>query len=218
MLQATVPVIFFVIRLWGSLRVLLTFLSVSHRHHRGTDSWLEVLQAVFDPSQGFCNFLLFIAFSQEDRTNLIRSAQGALWYLQSALKRWSYVVISTGCRCCIWPQYGNKMSKLDRETDATTSESRIAMEPNLWLYDYSDFLVYSDLLLSQSATSRPATHARAGSDSGDSSSSQHAPVRPDQFSSSSSSVDAKDSNEYERSAISVSTIDSQSPYHLAGGR
>lgn len=54
LLLALVPLVFFLVRIWSSLRAVL--LVASSRNPR----WLELMQAFFDPAQGFFNALLFL--------------------------------------------------------------------------------------------------------------------------------------------------------------
>ena len=46
------------------------------------DSWMQILQAIFDPAQGFVNFIIFVLLSKEDRHNIklhISSALNIIW-------------------------------------------------------------------------------------------------------------------------------------------
>jgi hypothetical protein len=75
--QAVVPVLFIMIRLWGSVRAILYFAnpSDSSAEFSHADRWLQYLQAAFDPSQGFFNFVVFVASSREGRANFYASAR-----------------------------------------------------------------------------------------------------------------------------------------------
>ena len=76
---AAVPVVFFMLRFWGSLRVLLQYAHpASLNNSSSLDSFLLVMQACFDPSQGFFNALLFVFASTEDRQNLLLVISRAL--------------------------------------------------------------------------------------------------------------------------------------------
>jgi hypothetical protein len=69
--QALVPVIFFLIRIWGTLRIFLYLFSSSDSEaDRVADSSLFYLQAIFDPSQGLFNAIIFVFLSSKDRANL----------------------------------------------------------------------------------------------------------------------------------------------------
>jgi hypothetical protein len=78
--QAVVPVLFILIRLWGSVRAILYFAHPSDTSNGFSDAdrWLQYLQAAFDPSQGFFNFLVFVASSREEMTNSYTSARRLL--------------------------------------------------------------------------------------------------------------------------------------------
>jgi hypothetical protein len=66
-----VPVVFFFIRFWGSIRAILYFAHASDsEHYDNVDIFLRYLQAFFDPSQGFFNALLFVVTSTEGRSNV----------------------------------------------------------------------------------------------------------------------------------------------------
>lgn len=62
-LMALVPLVFFSIRIWGSLRSILIYAD----RDSSAIPWLTYMQALFDPSQGFFNFLLFVASSPTER-------------------------------------------------------------------------------------------------------------------------------------------------------
>ena len=64
---AAVPIVLFLIRVWSSLRIILHF---AHPHSDNGDSFFEVMQALFDPSQGIFNALLFVLASPEDRHSM----------------------------------------------------------------------------------------------------------------------------------------------------
>ena len=67
-----VPLVFFFIRFWGSIRAILYFLTADrHGHYNGSGGWLKYMQAIFDPSQGFFNALLFVVTSTEGRQNVV---------------------------------------------------------------------------------------------------------------------------------------------------
>lgn len=61
------PIVFILIRLWSSLRVILL---AAGAEDASRNDFLLVMQAFFDPSQGFFNAVLFVFFSPEDRTRL----------------------------------------------------------------------------------------------------------------------------------------------------
>lgn len=67
--QALVPIIFFLTRIWGSLRIFF-YISNSSTLESIADSPLYYLQAIFDPSQGFFNSIIFVFLSTKDRANL----------------------------------------------------------------------------------------------------------------------------------------------------
>ncbi len=60
---AALPLVFFFIRLWGSLRMILHLTDKT----AARDGFLAFMQAFFDPSQGFFNAILFVFSSTEDR-------------------------------------------------------------------------------------------------------------------------------------------------------
>eukprot|EP01033_Poteriospumella_lacustris_P000112 gene111-73_t len=61
------PIVFIFIRLWSSLRVILL---AAGAEEASRNDFLLVMQAFFDPSQGFFNAVLFVFFSPEDRSRL----------------------------------------------------------------------------------------------------------------------------------------------------
>ncbi len=61
------PLVFISIRFWSSLRILLSYYNQAKYANNG---FLVVMQAFFDPSQGFFNSILFVFFSKSDRTRL----------------------------------------------------------------------------------------------------------------------------------------------------
>jgi hypothetical protein len=71
---ALVPIVFIVIRLWGSLRVVLHAVD-SPASRNGT---LQLLQAFFDPSQGLFNCVLFVLASRSDRERMFALLAPAL--------------------------------------------------------------------------------------------------------------------------------------------
>lgn len=60
--MAMVPLVFFVIRFWGSLQMVLNYFQVSSSHQ-----WISILECAFDPSQGFFNAVLFVFTSADGR-------------------------------------------------------------------------------------------------------------------------------------------------------
>lgn len=61
------PLVFISIRFWSSLRILLAYFDEAKYANNG---FLLVMQAFFDPSQGFFNSILFVFFSKSDRNRL----------------------------------------------------------------------------------------------------------------------------------------------------
>lgn len=62
------PIVFFFCRLWGSVRIVIYFSSPSHSAAAAASSgWLQTMQAIFDPSLGFFNALIFVFMSKQDR-------------------------------------------------------------------------------------------------------------------------------------------------------
>lgn len=53
--------LFFFIRIWGTLNVILHLVYPSSQF-----LWLSMCQAIFDPSQGFVNFVLFVLTSNDE--------------------------------------------------------------------------------------------------------------------------------------------------------
>eukprot|EP00602_Paraphysomonas_sp_CaronLab_P013087 CAMPEP_0185040572 /NCGR_PEP_ID=MMETSP1103-20130426/38791_1 /TAXON_ID=36769 /ORGANISM="Paraphysomonas bandaiensis, Strain Caron Lab Isolate" /LENGTH=327 /DNA_ID=CAMNT_0027579933 /DNA_START=91 /DNA_END=1074 /DNA_ORIENTATION=- len=67
-----VPIVFMFVRVWGSVRTIIEFVCAAESAaSAASDSWLHIMQAFFDPSQGFFNALLFVLTSEEDTDNLI---------------------------------------------------------------------------------------------------------------------------------------------------
>jgi hypothetical protein len=70
--QAMVPVVFFCLRFWGSIRAVLFFSYPSDSEEfKQIDGWLKYMQAICDPIQGFFNALLFVVTSKEGRANVV---------------------------------------------------------------------------------------------------------------------------------------------------
>lgn len=61
---ALLPLVFLFVRFWSSLRIVLAFSGAKIASNNG---FLLVMQAFFDPSQGFFNSLLFVVGSKTDR-------------------------------------------------------------------------------------------------------------------------------------------------------
>lgn len=63
-----VPVLFFIARIWGSIRIIIYATNSSNDsiQVQSANTWLKSLQAIFDTSQGFLNFILFILLSSEN--------------------------------------------------------------------------------------------------------------------------------------------------------
>lgn len=61
----------YVLRVWGTLKFLLRF----RLHPSGEEDYMYALlylQALGDPAQAFCNFLLFCVFDKTVRTKMIQ--------------------------------------------------------------------------------------------------------------------------------------------------
>ena len=59
---------FFLCRLWGSVRIIIHFAaSGDSAAASASSSWLQTMQAIFDPSLGFFNAVIFVFMSQQDR-------------------------------------------------------------------------------------------------------------------------------------------------------
>ena len=87
-----VPLVFFFIRFWGSIRAILYFAySNNNGHYNGNGGWLKYMQAIFDPSQGFFNALLFVVTSTEGRQNVALA-----W---NYFTRYYRLVLTTLCPC-----------------------------------------------------------------------------------------------------------------------
>jgi hypothetical protein len=65
--MAAVPIVFFCIRFWGSLRVILNYADSS----TATNEWLRILVDIFDPSQGFFNAVLFVMLSRDGQRSVL---------------------------------------------------------------------------------------------------------------------------------------------------
>jgi hypothetical protein len=73
--MAMVPLLFFFIRCWGSIRAVFYYAEDNHdNNYDGADGWLKYMQAFFDPSQGFFNALLFVVTSTEGRRDIVLAA------------------------------------------------------------------------------------------------------------------------------------------------
>jgi hypothetical protein len=67
-MQAIVPVVFFLCRIWGSVRIVIHFAApADSAAASASSSWLQTMQAIFDPSLGFFNAVIFVFMSQQDR-------------------------------------------------------------------------------------------------------------------------------------------------------
>ena len=82
--MSIVPCLFFFARFWGSLRVVLQYANPSLLDRAPVVGYM---QAVMDPSQGFCNFLLFVMTSEEERRGLWRNMAAGAAYLGSTTRR-----------------------------------------------------------------------------------------------------------------------------------
>ena len=66
--QAIVPIVFLFCRLWGSVRIIIHVAAPSDSIASSMASgWLQTMQAIFDPSMGFFNALIFVFMSKQDR-------------------------------------------------------------------------------------------------------------------------------------------------------
>lgn len=68
---AALPLVFIFVRFWSSLRVWLVFT----KNPGASNEFLIIMQAFFDPSQGFFNALLFVIFSKNIRDSLLENFQ-----------------------------------------------------------------------------------------------------------------------------------------------
>jgi hypothetical protein len=64
------PLVFLFIRFWGSMRIILTYANYQNKQ---VNEFFAIMQAFFDPSQGFFNAILFVFLSTEDRQSLYLS-------------------------------------------------------------------------------------------------------------------------------------------------
>jgi hypothetical protein len=64
--MAAVPVVFFCIRFWNSLRVVLNYAGAA----AASQQWLRIMVDIFDPSQGFFNAVLFVVFSSDGQRSV----------------------------------------------------------------------------------------------------------------------------------------------------
>eukprot|EP01039_Chlorochromonas_danica_P010264 gene10264-11359_t len=80
---AFLPLVFIFVRFWSTLRILLNFTTTSTTTSNTTSSssshssvsnntFLMIMQAAFDPAQGFFNACFFVLFSKSDRSRLAR--------------------------------------------------------------------------------------------------------------------------------------------------
>lgn len=102
--MSIVPCLFFFARFWGSLRVVLQYAAPEALRQA---AFVGFMQAVMDPSQGFCNFLLFVATSEEERRGFWRNMGAGAAYLGSSLNRLGEEHVphfararQALCRCC----------------------------------------------------------------------------------------------------------------------
>ena len=111
-----VPLVFFSIRFWGSIRAILYFLAADqHGHYNGSGGWLKYMQAIFDPSQGFFNALLFVVTSTEGRQNVVIA-----W---AYLSRYWRMTIN-----CLCPWFSNEKKRSDSNMDSAEMTSNITGE------------------------------------------------------------------------------------------
>ncbi|KAL5005404.1 hypothetical protein ScPMuIL_018860 [Solemya velum] len=67
-----VPLVFIVLRIWGTLRFLLG--SFAHEYASSpAGSWIVPLQGIGDSAQGFANFILYCFFTEKIRNRLLPS-------------------------------------------------------------------------------------------------------------------------------------------------
>mmetsp|Transcript_17550 Transcript_17550/g.29421 ORF Transcript_17550/g.29421 Transcript_17550/m.29421 type:complete len:543 (-) Transcript_17550:46-1674(-) len=87
--MAIVPIVFFIYRLWGSVRIIIHFAAPSDSPAASaSSSWLQTMQAIFDPSLGFFNAVIFVFMSQQDRDafyNIIFKSKIFLYIRNSAI-------------------------------------------------------------------------------------------------------------------------------------
>lgn len=76
--MSIVPCLFFFARFWGSLRVVLQYANPGLLDRV---PFIGYMQAVMDPAQGFCNFLLFVMTSEEERRGVWRNMGAGAAYL-----------------------------------------------------------------------------------------------------------------------------------------
>ena len=69
--MSIVPFLFFFTRFWGSLRMLLQYTHPDLVNQRLI--FVIYMQAIFDPAQGFSNFILFVLTSEEEKHTMMRS-------------------------------------------------------------------------------------------------------------------------------------------------
>ncbi|CAL1537296.1 unnamed protein product [Lymnaea stagnalis] len=67
-----VPLVFIVIRIWGTIRFLLG--NFAHDYASSSDSdWIVILQGTGDSAQGFANFVMYIFFTSKIRERLFQN-------------------------------------------------------------------------------------------------------------------------------------------------
>lgn len=79
-----VPVIFVLVRIWGTLRFIIYIVGGLDDTKAAWEKALLYLQGMGDSSQGFANFLLFCLFTEKFRTRLQRATCG---FLQQCMKQ-----------------------------------------------------------------------------------------------------------------------------------
>ena len=111
---AAVPIILICIRLWSSIRIILQF---ARPHKNNADSFFEVMQAFFDPSQGIFNALIFVFASTEDRMNLYNVLIRAQRY------SWKYLCYFC-CYCMYYTKRTSRQSSREKSSLNSSNEER----------------------------------------------------------------------------------------------
>lgn len=73
-----VPVIFVLVRIWGTIRFILYLFADVGQYYTWWDTGLLYLQGIGDSSQGFANFMLFCLFTEKFQTHLHDSSRSVV--------------------------------------------------------------------------------------------------------------------------------------------
>lgn len=118
------PIVFIFIRLWSSLRVILAGCGAIAA---SKNDFLTVMQAFFDPSQGFFNALLFVLFSPEDRQRLSESLFAVVCFICDRISHRLCGVYC--CRACI-TRVSRALPKIPKSISSASLHADLHMSPS----------------------------------------------------------------------------------------